>query len=271
MAPIDTESQFKFLIACIKHTNAGKVDFGKVSEELSIVSKGAAAKRYERLMKAHGIDKTNGSGASSPGPSGPSTPKTPASGRKNANSRATPASKKRKLAARVDDVDDDDDVKPEVKPEIKEEVKQELDNVPDGSYMIDPNKPSFEAPAAGTLLHRPDGAEHTCEGNDDVLLVSESRREENAAPVAFAHQVLLPPPPENFYGFVDPATHLHHPSQPPAATTGVPICYEYGNADYTTQAMTTLPSDGHHWLHHHDPAFFWSDARLEPQVDMKHD
>lgn len=25
MAPIDTESQFKFLIACIKHTNAGKV------------------------------------------------------------------------------------------------------------------------------------------------------------------------------------------------------------------------------------------------------
>lgn len=25
MAPTDTESQFKFLIACIKHTNAGKV------------------------------------------------------------------------------------------------------------------------------------------------------------------------------------------------------------------------------------------------------
>lgn len=29
MAPIDTESQFKFLIACIKHTNAGKVGIPK--------------------------------------------------------------------------------------------------------------------------------------------------------------------------------------------------------------------------------------------------
>ncbi|KAI3398138.1 hypothetical protein diail_9760 [Diaporthe ilicicola] len=272
MAPMDTESQFKFLIACIKHTNAGKVDFGKVAEELSIVTKGAAAKRYERLMKAHGIDKTNGGGTGSPGPSGtsaPSTPKTPTTGRKNGNSRATPGSKKRKLAARGDDVDEDEDEV--VKPEIKEEIKQESTNTPDGSYMIDPNKPPLEGLAAGTLVNTPDGVQHDCENNDDVLLISESRREDVAAPVSFATQVLVPPSPENFYGFVDPAIHLHRLSQHPVTATGVPIRYEYGNADCTTQMMATLPPDGHHWLHHHEPAFLWSDARVEPQVEVKHD
>ncbi|KAH8769827.1 hypothetical protein F5883DRAFT_552089 [Diaporthe sp. PMI_573] len=130
MAPIDTESQFKFLIACIKHTNAGKVDFGKVAEELSIVSKPAAAKRYERLMKAHGIDKSNGGAANSAGASGGSglaTPKAPATGGKTASNRITPASKKRKMAARGDDVDEED-----VKLDIKEEIKLESANPPDG-------------------------------------------------------------------------------------------------------------------------------------------
>ncbi|KAG6360649.1 hypothetical protein INS49_011714 [Diaporthe citri] len=272
MAPIDTESQFKFLIACIKHTNAGKVDFGKVAEELSIVTKGAAAKRYERLMKAHGIEKSNGGGANSAGASGPSTPatpKTPATGRKNASNRATPASKKRKMAAPGYDVDEEEDMKLDIKEEAKLE---ESTNTPNGSYIIDPNNPPTAAPAADTLVRTPDGAKHDGENNDDVLLVSESRREDGAAPVVFAHQVLLPPPTEGFYGFVDPATNVHHLPQHPIAATDVPIRYEYGHADYATQTMAaTLPPDGRHWLHHHNLVFFWSDAYLELHGDIKHD
>lgn len=66
MPPLDTDSQFKFLISCIKHSNAGKVrhtrpctdariyashcranimpqiDFAQVANELDIVSKAAA-------------------------------------------------------------------------------------------------------------------------------------------------------------------------------------------------------------------------------------
>ncbi|KKY37328.1 hypothetical protein UCDDA912_g02673 [Diaporthe ampelina] len=183
MAPIDTESQFKFLIACIKHTNAGKVDFGKVAEELSIVTKAAAAKRYERLMKAHGIEKSNGGGTNSAGASGPSTPttpKTPATGRKNASSRTTPASKKRKVAARSDDVDEHD-----IKLDIKEEIKlEESTNAPNGSYIIDPNKPPPEASAAATHVKTPDDVDHEGENKDDVLLVSESRTENGTAPLA---------------------------------------------------------------------------------------
>ncbi|KAL8729258.1 MAG: hypothetical protein Q9166_004879 [cf. Caloplaca sp. 2 TL-2023] len=49
------DEQFKFLIACIRHSNNGKINFDEVAKECTIISKGAAAKRYERLMKAHDI------------------------------------------------------------------------------------------------------------------------------------------------------------------------------------------------------------------------
>lgn len=216
-------------------------------------------------MKAHGIEKPNAAGAS--GPSNPAAPKTPASGRKNAGTRATPASKKRKIAARGDDVEEDD-----VKLDIKKEVKlEESTNARDGSYITHPNNPSTTAPATDALVKTPDGAGHDGENNDDVLLVSESRKHDVVAPVAFAHQVQLPSPTGGFYGFVDPATSLHHLTQHSIAATDVPIRYEYGHADYATQAMVTLPPDGRHWLHQHDPVFLWSDAHLEPHVNIKHD
>ncbi|KAI9755051.1 MAG: hypothetical protein M1815_005216 [Lichina confinis] len=66
MPPATVDDQFKFLISCIRHANNGKVDFSAVAKECGVVSKGAAAKRYERMMRAHGI--------STPGPSGRPVP-----------------------------------------------------------------------------------------------------------------------------------------------------------------------------------------------------
>ncbi|KAF3765966.1 hypothetical protein M406DRAFT_329810 [Cryphonectria parasitica EP155] len=130
--PSNTEDQFKFLIACIKHSTAGKIDFTQVATECDIISKGAAAKRYERLMKAHGItgNGLGGGRAGSPAASGPSTPVTPG-GRKAATNPRTPASKKRKLAARGADIDED--VKTEVKAEVKHEVKHEIGDAIDAN------------------------------------------------------------------------------------------------------------------------------------------
>jgi hypothetical protein len=220
-------------------------------------------------MKAHGIDKSNGGAANSAGASGgsgPATPKAPATGGKTASNRITPASKKRKMAARGDDVDEED-----VKLDIKEEIKLESANPPDGSYIIDPNKPPLEASAADTLMKTPDGVENDGKNNDDVLLVSESRREDGTVPVSLTHQVLLPSPNDSFCTFVDPATSLHHLPQNAVAASDVPIRYECGHADYTSQATATLSPDGRHWLHHHDPVFFWSDAYLDPHFNIKHD
>ncbi|MCJ1478300.1 hypothetical protein MMC13_006977 [Lambiella insularis] len=55
MPRLNNDDQFKFLISCIRWSNNGKIDFTEVAKECSVVTKGAAAKRYERLMKAHGI------------------------------------------------------------------------------------------------------------------------------------------------------------------------------------------------------------------------
>ncbi|KAI5864202.1 hypothetical protein GGS23DRAFT_595839 [Durotheca rogersii] len=112
MPPLDTESQFKFLIVCIKHSTAGKVDFGRVAEECEIVSKGAAAKRYERLMKAHGIT-TGGSGSGGV--------KKEVKDSKDGIKTRTP-NKKRKLAAVDEGAGDvDEPIKTEIKGEVKAE------------------------------------------------------------------------------------------------------------------------------------------------------
>ncbi|KAL8750921.1 MAG: hypothetical protein Q9184_006243, partial [Pyrenodesmia sp. 2 TL-2023] len=56
-AAASADEQLKFLLSCIRHSVNGKIDFTEVASECSIISKGAAAKRYERLMKAHNIEK----------------------------------------------------------------------------------------------------------------------------------------------------------------------------------------------------------------------
>ncbi|MCJ1343106.1 hypothetical protein MMC31_001297 [Peltigera leucophlebia] len=71
--PITVVDQNRFLIACIKNSNHGKVDFSKVAEECNIVTKSAAAKRYERVLKAQSESSTNPSTSSVPS----TPPKTP--------------------------------------------------------------------------------------------------------------------------------------------------------------------------------------------------
>ena len=60
MPPATNEEQFRFLISCIRWSNNGRVDFQEVANECHVVSKGAAAKRYERMMRAHGIHPNGG-------------------------------------------------------------------------------------------------------------------------------------------------------------------------------------------------------------------
>lgn len=220
-------------------------------------------------MKAHGIDKSSGGGANSAGASGgsgPTTPKTPAPAGKTASSRTTPASKKRKMAAQADDVDDD-----EIKLDIKEEIKLESSNDHDGSYTIDPNELPPEAPVAGTFAEAPDGADDDGKNSDELLLVSASRREDSMAPVASTHQMMLPAPANGFYTFTDPATNLPPLPHNPSAAFDVPTLYECGHADYASQTPAMPPPDGRHWLHHHDHVFFWSDAHLGPHFDVRRD
>ncbi|KAF7542866.1 hypothetical protein G7Z17_g11213 [Cylindrodendrum hubeiense] len=51
MSKQEPSDQVKFLVSCIGNTNNGRA----VADALGIVSKAAAQKRYERMLKAHGI------------------------------------------------------------------------------------------------------------------------------------------------------------------------------------------------------------------------
>ncbi|KAK2805119.1 hypothetical protein FQN50_006364 [Emmonsiellopsis sp. PD_5] len=111
MSRVSAEEQFSFLISCVKHSNNGKVDFTEVAKDCNIVTKGAAAKRYERMMKANGINPNGGSpipyttdtdnpqdaNGTTTTPKTPKTPKTPRS--KAGAGTKTPTSRKRKGGA----------------------------------------------------------------------------------------------------------------------------------------------------------------------------
>ncbi|KAK8086425.1 hypothetical protein PG994_001399 [Apiospora phragmitis] len=145
--PQDTESQFRFLIACIKHSTNGKVDFEAVRKECDVVTKGAAAKRFERLMKAHGI---NGGLTST--------------FKKETKEEADEAD----LPGINDDVGDDDEpIKGEVKSEDAIHVKSEL-----GGYanlpMMSPPPPSSTM-AVGAHVSGSDS-------DDDVMIVCASEK-----------------------------------------------------------------------------------------------
>ncbi|KAL8784692.1 MAG: hypothetical protein Q9195_008930 [Heterodermia aff. obscurata] len=138
MPSTTVESQFAFLISCIRHANNGKVDFDKVAKECNVTSKGAAAKRYERLMKANGLHQPAHSNRDVPISSAP---------RKNP-SDSSDKGKKRTFAEHQSEADngDDDEELPKGKTEPKSEsakeerrnsvmVKQEVSQM-DGAYDV---------------------------------------------------------------------------------------------------------------------------------------
>ncbi|KAI2625544.1 hypothetical protein GGS21DRAFT_493588 [Xylaria nigripes] len=226
----DTDSQFRFLIACIRHSTSGRVDFEEVRKECGIVTKGAAAKRYERLMKAHNIGTgTLGGGVKKEA--------TELDEEKKPKPRRAP--KKRKLAEVDDDEGDTDEpVKPE--PHIKGEVKYEEELVkPECSkddLAVAKPEPLLERPTSLSqpplpttpntptipTIPTPPATQPGCDDDDEVLFVSAI--EKCSAPEAPAHSfdhcpslATLPMSPMNGSHFVNYAANMSFPQQSPSA------------------------------------------------------
>ncbi|KAK2818400.1 hypothetical protein FQN49_007939 [Arthroderma sp. PD_2] len=96
MSRVTPEETSFFLVKCIKHSNNGKVDFAAVAAECGIVTKGAAAKRYERILKGNGIHPSSNDGGDADGtPGSPGqTPKKGGAGAKPKTPRKTPTKPK---------------------------------------------------------------------------------------------------------------------------------------------------------------------------------
>ncbi|KAI0378363.1 hypothetical protein F5Y04DRAFT_283877 [Hypomontagnella monticulosa] len=175
----DIDSQFKFLIVCIKHSTGGRIDFVEVAKECDIVSKGAAAKRYERLMKAHGI-------TTSGGVVGVKKETKDSKDSKDGIKR-TP-NKKRKLATVDEDAGDiDEPVKTEIKGEVKTEdlmaVKTEQESGVGATAAVPNAAAGNGTPLVGQPSTSPSaGAQNNDDDDDEVLVVcaTEKRNDANA-------------------------------------------------------------------------------------------
>ncbi|KAM5351961.1 hypothetical protein ACJ41O_004684 [Fusarium nematophilum] len=121
MSKQDPADQVKFLVSCIGHTTNGRPDFQAVADELTIVSKAAAQKRYERMLKAHGISRP---GALAAG--GDSAPTTPTKRKAKAEGAGSARKKTPRGKAAKKESDDEEDAKP--KRGKQEKVKKEEDN-----------------------------------------------------------------------------------------------------------------------------------------------
>ncbi|KAI1471887.1 uncharacterized protein F4812DRAFT_197760 [Daldinia caldariorum] len=254
MPALDIDSQFKFLIMCIKHSTAGKVDFTEVAKECEIVSKGAAAKRYERLLRAHGISATGGGGGV----------KKESKDSKDGVKTRTP-SKKRKLAA-IDEYagDEDEPIKTEIKGEVKTEdsiaVKAEQENGGGGATAIVagvPTSASEVAPADQPNTSLSTDAQNNDE-DDDVLVISATERcDDNGVPVygssghhhshAHLHSHSTAPIVPGIHSF-DYAANMAFPQQM-AMTTPTRVNTTHNSLPYGFPPGTWMfPHDAHSYL-----------------------
>ncbi|KID91492.1 hypothetical protein MGU_01462 [Metarhizium guizhouense ARSEF 977] len=121
----DPSEQVKFLVSCIGHTNNGRPDFAAVAEELGIVTKAAAQKRYERMLKANGVSGTKSPTKTSDDGAIP-TPQTTPVKRKAAAAR-TPGSAKKTRGKAGKDVKKEEPDEEKTKQGVKKEEDSESD------------------------------------------------------------------------------------------------------------------------------------------------
>ncbi|KAI5918967.1 hypothetical protein F4810DRAFT_724968 [Camillea tinctor] len=225
MPPIDTESQFRFLISCIRNSSAGKVNFTEVANECDIVSKGAAAKRYERLMRAHGIQSSGAPGGTKKETGDSKDTKELKDAKEGRKGRGgTTASKKRKLAAVEEEAGDiDEPVKAEVKGEVKSEVKLE------DAVNVKPERPNDDLampPPAGGLTNDSTAID---DDDDEILVVSVTEKHDTTPPSPYSGG-------HHHHHIHHPYPHHHH-SYSLAAPT-IPGIHSF---DYATAANMGFP------------------------------
>ncbi|EGS23900.1 uncharacterized protein CTHT_0006090 [Thermochaetoides thermophila DSM 1495] len=178
------------------------VNFAAVAEELNIVSKAAAAKRYERLLKAHGINPASPRKNAATKTEEEGEPSTPSKKRKRATARNTTASKeddeaqasktptkRGKKAAKEEtavkeessDVKDEQDIKEESDSDanVKKESSEGLSTPPSSSssqpHPPRPPQPQTPNPGLLTTMATPATPPPTPPKDEDRIILGERR------------------------------------------------------------------------------------------------
>ncbi|KAL7912782.1 hypothetical protein GGI35DRAFT_491215 [Trichoderma velutinum] len=146
MSKQDPAEQVRFLVSCIGHTTNGRPDFTLVAEELGIVSKAAAQKRYERMLKANGVNASKPAAKSSADDE--NTPATPVK-RKTTGVAGGSAQKKSKATKKEESDDEMKDTKPAPKGRAAKAPKKELKKEPKKEPKEEGDSSLSEAPDSG--------------------------------------------------------------------------------------------------------------------------
>ncbi|VUC23350.1 unnamed protein product [Clonostachys rosea] len=109
----DATEQVRFLVHCIGNAQNGRPDFNAVATEMGIVSKAAAQKRYERLLKQYNITRKPNQAATTNGDS-ESTPKkaSPKKRAAPAGVNGSPTKKRAGRGVKKEETDEDEDKPP---------------------------------------------------------------------------------------------------------------------------------------------------------------
>ncbi|KAM0213781.1 hypothetical protein ACHAQI_003975 [Fusarium lateritium] len=149
MSKQEPADQVKFLVSCIGHTTNGRPDFQSVADELSIVSKAAAQKRYERMLKAHGISRPGALANNDATP-----PTTPTKRKAKTEGPGSAAKRTPRAKAKKED-DDEEEVKPKAsaskskaKPKVKKEEPKEEKEEEEEKEPTDSGDSPLSGPAA---------------------------------------------------------------------------------------------------------------------------
>ncbi|CAG9979475.1 unnamed protein product [Clonostachys byssicola] len=113
----DATEQVRFLVHCIGNAQNGRPDFNAVATEMGIVSKAAAQKRYERLLKQYNITRkpnlasatTNGDSDSTPKKASPKKRAAPA------GVNGSPTKKRAGRGVKKEETDEDEDKPPKTR------------------------------------------------------------------------------------------------------------------------------------------------------------
>ncbi|PNP50830.1 hypothetical protein THARTR1_08451 [Trichoderma harzianum] len=148
MSKQDPAEQVRFLVSCIGHTTNGRPDFTLVAEELGIVSKAAAQKRYERMLKANGVNASKPAAKSSADDE--NTPVSTPVKRKTTGAARGSAQKKSRATKKEESDDEMKDTKPATKGRAAKTPKKELKKEPKKEPKEDYDSPLSEAPDSGS-------------------------------------------------------------------------------------------------------------------------
>ncbi|KAL7963604.1 hypothetical protein V8C34DRAFT_300108 [Trichoderma compactum] len=147
MSKQDPAEQVRFLVSCIGHTTNGRPDFTLVAEELGIVSKAAAQKRYERMLKANGVNASKPAAKFSADDE--NIPISTPVKRKTTGVARGSAQKKSRAVKKEESDDEMKDTKPAPKGRAPKAPKKELKKEPKKEPKEEYDSPLSEAPDSG--------------------------------------------------------------------------------------------------------------------------